>query len=1193
MSELALQLIEENRRQHDIGDPACKKLELGCCGLTEIPDEVFKLVWLEELILSNTWEGFEDGKWLINQSSNDEELNKFSKIPKELLNLQHLKKLRIGGWWNNDRWQIKKLENLPSGMTHLYLSFNEIEDIHFLGLLSDLQSLDLRNNQITDYSLLEKMTNLQNLYLDPYQINDYSFFEKLQGLQSLYFSTNEIRSSGFLENLASLKNIYLHSNEPLGIHFSKKLRGLQNIYISSDIIDISLSDNLRGLNSLYLSSDQIIDIHFLEKLTGLQRLYLSSNQIIDIHLIEKLTSLRSLYLRSNQINAIRFLNKLKRLRKLFLSSNQVSDFSIIGNLIGLRSLGISVHEIKNTRWEENFIGLQLFDECKKNNNEIHFLGKLFASQVEPYKSNGFNSYGFLENFKSLRTLTINHKQISNINFLEKLSGLQSLDLSYNQISDIRFLEKLTNLQSLDLSSNRINDIRFLEKLTNLQSLVLSHNKISNLTPIRDLIVDKAVDVNWDNIGPGILVQDNPLIDPPAEIVKKGRESVVNWFKEIENKETIRSNEVKLILVGNSTSGKTSLSLFLRKEEYSKTQSTTHGAELMHAWKLDDGDLTINIWDFGGQEYYHSTHNLFMGDRAVYAVVWDEKTNHSGFLKTSVYYDDNIPVEEDLEHFHYGYWLSNIRHHSNASSILMVCNKCELCENSGLRIGDPMVAAYKLGPGDFEYNLSIEEAYMHLQSPSKDGKKEWYTKFELFQTRLIQMLQQASSDFLLPRYWTDVKQEIMEMFDTEAYEISMKDFKRLCLKYDKTPDLNNAIVYLRDISGIVLHYPDNALLKNRLFINPNNINNLIYKILDLQVKNDLGKFTLSHVIRKFDGKKKQAETFIEIMKELGLVFEDNTTPDIFIAPQYLPHSYHDEKALGQAMRYSSLSLVFVMRFPEFLPRSVIAQFITKNGFAASDEMYWKFGILFKKKSLSAMVICSFEGVSEIKVEVQQGDEHGRIALIRDIFYNFWDILNEKPDFELSLDGEEYYPYQKILESQRQEARYVVHGEKQIELQKFYNFKHKTSEDRNIKIFISYSKTNIEGCENLVKIIRGIRSKEYEIETWYDHHLVPTKNTDESIRNKIVDCTIFICLVTHDFLSTDYIWDKELPIAKLHNKPILPIIFDDCDWENKDYPEINQQVVLPTKGEYVLSGKWNTEAEAWKNVKLGIRRLIEQL
>ena len=52
MSELALKRIAENKAKHARGEDA-RMLDLGNCGLTEVPEEVGELVWLEELNLSN------------------------------------------------------------------------------------------------------------------------------------------------------------------------------------------------------------------------------------------------------------------------------------------------------------------------------------------------------------------------------------------------------------------------------------------------------------------------------------------------------------------------------------------------------------------------------------------------------------------------------------------------------------------------------------------------------------------------------------------------------------------------------------------------------------------------------------------------------------------------------------------------------------------------------------------------------------------------------------------------------------------------------------------------------------------------------------------------------------------------------------------------------------------------------------
>ena len=48
MSELALQLIAENKAKHERGEDATY-LDLGRCGLTKLPKEIKELVWVETL----------------------------------------------------------------------------------------------------------------------------------------------------------------------------------------------------------------------------------------------------------------------------------------------------------------------------------------------------------------------------------------------------------------------------------------------------------------------------------------------------------------------------------------------------------------------------------------------------------------------------------------------------------------------------------------------------------------------------------------------------------------------------------------------------------------------------------------------------------------------------------------------------------------------------------------------------------------------------------------------------------------------------------------------------------------------------------------------------------------------------------------------------------------------------------------
>lgn len=72
MSNLALQLIAENKAKHERGEDA-SYLDLGNCGLTELPAAIGALTWLETLILSSEWWEYDlekmNGAWRKSQNT--------------------------------------------------------------------------------------------------------------------------------------------------------------------------------------------------------------------------------------------------------------------------------------------------------------------------------------------------------------------------------------------------------------------------------------------------------------------------------------------------------------------------------------------------------------------------------------------------------------------------------------------------------------------------------------------------------------------------------------------------------------------------------------------------------------------------------------------------------------------------------------------------------------------------------------------------------------------------------------------------------------------------------------------------------------------------------------------------------------------------------------------------------------------
>jgi len=369
MSQLALELIAEEKKQKT------GKIDLGNCGLTELPQELFDCVWLEELIVSNGYWDIKDSEWV--KSTNTGLPNKLNHIPLEIEKLNRLKTLVIGGEDQNE-WEITDiscLEKLNTLQT-VNLSGNKISDISFLKKLTAIHTLDLSINQISNIGFLKNLTALQTLNLLGNKISDISSLENLTALQTLELSFNRINDINFFENLTALQKLDLYGNEISDIGNLEKLTTLQTLDLRyNNISDINFLEKLTALQTLELSGNKISDINFLEKLTALQTLELSGNKISDISLLEKFTALQTLDLSYNKISDISYLEKHTNLQTLNLSGNEINDISILEKHTSLKTLHLNYNQISNISYLEKLTVLQILDLRKNQISDISFLGK--------------------------------------------------------------------------------------------------------------------------------------------------------------------------------------------------------------------------------------------------------------------------------------------------------------------------------------------------------------------------------------------------------------------------------------------------------------------------------------------------------------------------------------------------------------------------------------------------------------------------------------------------------------------------------------------------------------------------------------------------------------------------------------------------------------------------------------------------
>jgi internalin A len=609
-----------------------------------------------------------------------------------------------------------------TGLTSLNLSDNRISDegARALAALTGLTSLNLSSNRISDEGAraLAALTGLTSLNLSDNRISDDGAraLAALTGLTSLNLSSNRISDDGAraLAALTGLTSLNLSSNR-ISDDGAKALAGLTSLSLSGDRISddgakalaalagltsLNLSGSqigddgaralaaLTGLTSLSLSGGQIGDdgARALAALTGLTWLSLSGGQIGDDGARAlALTGLTTLRLWGNQIgdDGARALAALTGLTSLDLSGNRIGDDGAraLAALTGLTSLDLSGNRIgddgaralaaltglTSLNLSENRIG----DDGARALTALSGLASLHLSDNRI----GDNGARALTALTDLTLLGLSSNQIGDdgARALAALSGLTWLNLQYNQVGDdgTNALATLTGLTDLNLAWSRIGSLSPLKNLTGLRHLDCSGCRLTApIAPVWTLPSLEEV-VLYRAVLPGI----------PPEVLSQHAymsclESLRAHFDDLERGAS-DVDGIKFMILGNGRVGKTQICRRLRGEEYDDTQPSTHGIDVSSTPLALSATETINlkIWDFGGQDIYHSTHALFLKSRALFPLIWTPQSEaakehaHGGFTFR------NQPL---------GYWLAYVRAFGVPDSpVLVIQSQCDEPEQEWL------------------------------------------------------------------------------------------------------------------------------------------------------------------------------------------------------------------------------------------------------------------------------------------------------------------------------------------------------------------------------------------------------------------------------------------------------------------------------------------------------------------------------
>ena len=672
------------------------------------------------------------------------------------------------------------------------------------------------------------------------------------------------------------------------------------------------------LKTLYLNENQLTAIPTeIGHLTELTVLNFSRNQLIVITPeIERLTELTLLNLSENQLKDIPLeFSQLKKLNNLWLHKND--DLPLPPEI---------VDQVNNPQAIIGYV--QALDRIRKAEDEgatelnLSFLS-LTAIPLEIFQLKGLTNLQLQRNQLSdlpleigqltmLTELHLNQNQLKEIPAeIGKLKSLKKLFLWDNKLTKFTpEIGQLTKLVTLEIGRNELSVIPSeIGQLEALRRLTLHINQLTDIAP--EITRLKKLETLW--------LENNPELSIPPEILmqRNNAQAILDYLSEQQEAPARPLNEAKLIIVGQGGVGKTSLVKRLLGQEFDEAENQTEGINIEN-WSLEANrpqqgvvPIALNIWDFGGQEIMHATHQFFLTKRSLYLLVLDARQG-----------EDEGRVE---------YWLALINSFAPNAPVLIVINKSDQhhldINRRGLQEKYPAIKGF-------------------IRTSARSGKGIEQLKTEI--ANLLATMEHVDTAF--PASWMQVKTDLVTM-QAQRHFLPYDEYEDLCRQHGIAEESSQTTLvrFLHDL-GIVLNFTDDDLVRDTSVLNPNWVTGGIYALLNseqLQQKQGiLVRNQVRDLLSNADYPSQQRRFLLDMMTKFELAFglpggQTLLIPDL-ISKEQPDFEWDDANALQFAYQYS------------VLPRSILHRFMVRQHQRVDEKIRWRTGVMLHHDGFTALV-----------------------------------------------------------------------------------------------------------------------------------------------------------------------------------------------------------------------------------------------
>ncbi|MCV6639487.1 COR domain-containing protein [Candidatus Albibeggiatoa sp. nov. NOAA] len=586
--------------------------------------------------------------------------------------------------------------------------------------------------------------------------------------------------------------------------------------------------------------------------------------------------------------------------------------------------------------------------------------------------------------KKLLKLSINNNRIKEIPIkLTKMENLISLDISSNKLSYIpKEISQLQKVTYLNLANNQIQ--RLPVEIIHLKDTcqLYTHENPLVIPPL-EISMKGFVEISnfFNSLGLSFFeyfdslenISEKYLLKYIADAIQKEKQrqekidNFVNSFsgiyplteheirlftssfpKEVKIDAKIQA-EIKVLVLGQGGAGKTSLIKRLIFNNFDANEKQTHGVNIQD-WQIINKDnketVQLHLWDFGGQETMHATHQFFLSKRSLYILVLDGRK------------------EEKHE-----YWLKQIESFGKNSPVLVVLNKID--ENPDFEVNQPFLRKkYKNIYGFYRISCKDKIGINEFQQ----AISKTLTKVKILQTIWAQS-------------WFEVKTKLENL---EKYYISHKEYKNLCATQNIDQSAQDTLIqFLHDL-GVIIHFKDFDL-RDTYVLEPKWVTEAVYKIINApQLAESHGVLKLEWLDDILEPKNENDYKYpidkyryiILLMEKFELCYK--ICKQTILIPDLLPvaqpsFDFDYDNALKFKFEY------------DFLPRSIMPKFIVKRNTDILNQLQWRTGVVLYDKTCQATAVIKADNEDRnIQIWVTGQQKRDYFATIRK---TLWDLHNE--------------------------------------------------------------------------------------------------------------------------------------------------------------------------------------------------------